>query len=78
MTPGAPDGLRVDVDDNVWAAAADGIHCIAPNGTLLGKVIVPETCGNMCFGGPQRNRLYICGFTSLYAIYLNCEGLPTV
>ena len=78
VTPGAPDGLRVDVDDNVWAAAADGIHCIAPSGTLLGKVIVPETCGNMCFGGRQRNRLYICGFTSLYAIYLNCEGLPTV
>jgi gluconolactonase len=78
VTPGAPDGLRVDVDDNVWAAAGDGIHCIAPDGTLLGKVIVPETCGNMCFGGPQRNRLYVCGFTSLYAIYVNCEGLPIV
>ncbi len=68
------DGLRVDVVGNVWASAGDGVHCFDPDGTLIGKIRVPEVVANVCFGGPKRNRLFICGTTSLYAVYLNTAG----
>jgi len=68
------DGVRVDVHGNVWASAGDGVYCYAPDGTLLGSIRVPEVVANVCFGGPKRNRLFICGTTSLYAIYLNTTG----
>jgi gluconolactonase len=71
---GLYDGLRVDVHGNLWLSAADGVHCHAPDGTLLGKVRVPETVANVCFGGAKRNRLFICGTTSLYSVYLNTRG----
>ena len=74
VSPGIPDGFRVDVDGNIWTSAGDGVHCFTPNGELLGKIRVPEKVANLCFGGPQRNRLFICGFTSLYAVYLNTRG----
>ena len=48
--------------------------CYAPDGTLIGKVLIPEVVANVEFGGPKRNRLYICGTTSLYAVYLNTQG----
>jgi len=68
------DGFRFDVDGNLWAGAGDGVHCLAPDGTLIGKVHVPEVVANVCFGGPKRNRLFICGTTSLYAVYLKATG----
>jgi len=68
------DGLRVDVEGNVWTSAGDGVHCYAPDGTLIGKIKVPEVVANVCFGGPKRNRLFICGTTSLYAVYLRVQG----
>lgn len=71
---GLYDGLRVDVHGNLWLSAADGVHCHASDGTLLGKVRVPETVANVCFGGAKRNRLFICATTSLYAVYLNTRG----
>jgi gluconolactonase len=71
---GLYDGLRVDVHGNLWLSAGDGVHCHAADGTLLGKVLVPETVANLCFGGAKRNRLFICGTTSLYAVYLNTRG----
>jgi gluconolactonase len=71
---GLYDGLRVDVHGNLWLSAADGVHCHADDGTLLGKVLVPETVANLCFGGAKRNRLFICGTTSLYSVYLNTRG----
>jgi gluconolactonase len=74
VSPGIPDGFRIDVDGNIWTSAGDGVHCITPEGELLGKIRVPEKVSNVCFGGPKRNRLFICGFTSLYAIYLNTRG----
>ena len=74
VSPGIPDGFRVDVDGNIWTSAGDGVHCIAPGGDRIGKIHVPEKVANVCFGGPARNRLFICGFTSLYAIYLNTRG----
>jgi gluconolactonase len=71
---GLYDGLRVDVRGNLWLSAADGVHCHASDGALLGKVLIPETVANVCFGGAKRNRLFICGTTSLYAVYLNTRG----
>lgn len=73
-TVGVFDGFRCDVEGNVWAGAGDGVHCIAPDGTLIGKVRVPEVVANVCWGGAKRNRLFICGTTSLYAIYLGTTG----
>jgi gluconolactonase len=68
------DGLRLDRHGHIWTSASDGVHCLHPDGTLLGKIRVPEVVANVCFGGPKRNRLFICGTTSLYAVYLNTEG----
>jgi gluconolactonase len=71
------DGFRVDVHGNVWATTAEGVHCYAPDGTRLGKIMIPEVVGNVEFGGPKRNRLYICATTSLYAVYLNTRWRPS-
>ena len=68
------DGFRLDVHGNLWTSAGDGVHCYAPDGTLLGKIAVPEIVANLCFGGPKRNRLFICATTSLYAIYVQTAG----
>jgi gluconolactonase len=73
---GLYDGLRVDVHGNLWLSAGDGVHCHASDGTLLGKVRIPETVANLCFGGPKLNRLFICGTTSLYSVYLNTRAAP--
>jgi gluconolactonase len=71
---GVYDGLRVDVQGNLWLSAGDGVHCHAPDGALLGKVLIPESVANLCFGGAKRNRMFICGTTSLYSVYLNTRG----
>ncbi len=68
------DGFRCDRNGNLWTSAGDGVHCYAPEGTLLGKIKVPEVVANLCFGGRKGNRLYICGTTSLYAIYVNAHA----
>ena len=68
------DGFRCDRNGNLWTSAGDGVHCYAPDGTLLGKIKVPEVVANLCFGGRKGNRLYICGTTSLYAMYVNAHG----
>jgi gluconolactonase len=74
IEPGYADGLCVDEDGNVWASAADGVHCIDPDGRLLGKVLVPYRVSNLTFGGPAKNRLFIGGSHTLYAIFLNRRG----
>ena len=74
VSPGFPDGLRVDTEGFIWSSAADGVHCYAPDGRLLGKILVPETVANVTFGGPERNRLFVTATSSLYSIYLNREG----
>lgn len=76
-TSGLFDGFRLDVDGRIWTSAHDGVHCYDPDGTLIGKVLVPEVVANVCFGGIKRNRLYICATTSLYAIYVMTNGLKT-
>ena len=77
VSPGIPDGFRLDIEGNIWCTAADGVHCYTPQGELIGKVLVPEVCGNVVFGGPRRNRLFICGYTSLYSVFLNTRGAQT-
>lgn len=76
-TAGLFDGFRLDTDGRIWTSAADGIHCYEPDGTLIGKVKVPEVVANCAFGGPKRNMLYICGTTSLYAIRVMVDGVKT-
>jgi len=68
------DGFRFDTNGNLWTSAADGVHCYAPDGTLIGKILIPEVVANLCFGGEKRNRLFICATTSLYAVYVNARG----
>jgi gluconolactonase len=68
------DGFRLDRDGRVWTSAADGVHCYDPDGTLIGRIRIPEMVGNVCFGGPKLNRLFICGTTSLYSVFLNVNG----
>ncbi len=69
------DGLRLDVHGNVWTSSGDGVRCYAPDGTLLGRIRIPEVVANCCFGGPKQNRLFICGTTSLYSVFLNTRGV---
>lgn len=76
-TVGLFDGFRLDVDGRIWSSAEDGVHCYEPDGTLIGKILVPEAVANVCFGGIKRNRLYICATTSLYAIYVITNGIKT-
>jgi gluconolactonase len=77
---GSSDGIRCDIDGNVWSAAGwggegfDGVHVFAPEGTLLGKIHLPETCANLCFGGAKRNRLFMAASQSLYALYVGTTG----
>jgi gluconolactonase len=68
------DGFRVDLDGNIWTSTADAVVIYAPEGTLIGRIPVPELVANVEFGGLRRNRLYICGQTSLYSIYLNAHS----
>jgi len=75
---GLYDGFRVDVQGNLWLSAGDGVHCHASDGTLLGKILIPEVVANVCFGGAKLNRLFMCGTTSLYSVYLNTAAAPTL
>jgi gluconolactonase len=80
MSAGGVDGVRCDVDGNVWSGAGwggqgiDGVHCLAPDGTLIGQIHLPETCANVCFGGEKHNRLFMASSQSLYAVYVETQG----
>lgn len=69
------DGFRLDCDGRIWTSAGDGVHCLTPEGKLIGKILIPELVANVCFGGPKLNRLFICGTTSLYSAFLNVNGV---
>jgi gluconolactonase len=79
---GTPDGLRVDVDGNLWCgwgmgeAGLDGVHVFDPAGMLIGRIDLPERCANLCFGGLHRNRLFMAASTSIYSLYVNTQGMP--
>lgn len=78
--PSITDGMRLDTAGRVWCSMGwgdpneSGVRCYTPEGELLGKIHIPETVANLCFGGQQRNRLYICGQTSIYALYTSVQG----
>ena len=74
---GNADGFRCDEDGNLWCGGPDGVRCLAPDGTLLGKILVPSVVANVTFGGLHRNRLFLCAAQSLYAIYVNTRGLES-
>jgi gluconolactonase len=78
---GFADGIRADIDGNVWASAGwvgagyDGVHIFEPEeGKRIGQILLPEICSNVCFGGTKRNRLFMTGSQSLYAVYVNTRG----
>jgi gluconolactonase len=77
---GIADGIRADVDGNIWAGAGwvgkgyDGVHIFAPDGQRIGQILLPEMCSNVCFGGPRRNRLFMTSSQSLYAVYVETQG----
>lgn len=77
---GVSDGIRVDIDGNVWASAGwagegfDGVHIFAPDGQRIGQILLPEIGSNLCFGGAKRNRLFITASQSLYAVYVETQG----
>jgi len=77
-TNGGFDGFRLDEDGRIWTSAGDGVHVYDPDGTLLGKVLIPETVANVAWGGEKYNRLYICATTSLYAVLLPVRGAKTM
>jgi len=76
---GTPDGFRCDVDGNLWAGwgmgeGHDGVMIFSPAGAPIGRIVLPERCANLCFGGLRRNRLFMAGSQSLYALYVNTQG----
>lgn len=77
---GGADGIRADVDGNIWAAAGwagagyDGVHVFSPEGKRIGFIELPEICANLCFGGEKRNRLFMAASQSLYAVYVETQG----
>lgn len=74
IAPGCADGIRTDTDGNLWSSAGDGVHCIAPDGHLMGRILVPEVVSNICFGGRAKQQLFITATTSLYSVILNRNG----
>lgn len=79
--PGTPDGFRVDIDGNLWCgwgmgeAALDGVRIFSPGGEPIGHIALPERCANLCFGGRYRNRLFMAASHSIYALYVNTQGV---
>ena len=74
VRPGGADGFRFDETGNLWTSAGDGVHVYAPDGTLLGKIRIPEVVSNLAFGGIDKNRLFVTATTSLYSVYVALRG----
>ncbi|MFT5445027.1 MAG: gluconolactonase [Gammaproteobacteria bacterium] len=78
---GTPDGMRCDVDGNLWCGwgmgdeSLDGVFVYAPDGVLIGRIALPERCANVCFGGFKRNRLFMAASQSMYSLYVNTQGV---
>jgi gluconolactonase len=77
---GLADGIRADVEGNIWAGAGrggagyDGVHVFTPEGERIGIIALPEVCANICFGGTKRNRLFMAASQSVYAVYVGTRG----
>jgi gluconolactonase len=74
VTPGVPDGFRLDALGNLWTSAEDGVHVFAPDATPLGRIAIPQVVSNLTFGGPRRNRLFITATRSLYTVQVGVTG----
>jgi gluconolactonase len=79
-TKGWADGIRVDTEGNVWCGFSggegdDGVAIFAPDGTMIGRILLPERCANVCFGGAKRNRLFMAASQSIYAVYIEAQGV---
>jgi len=77
---GTPDGFRCDVDGNLWCGwgmseKLDGVRIFSPAGEPIGHIALPERCANLCFGGRWRNRLFMASSHSVYALYVNTQGV---
>jgi gluconolactonase len=77
--PGGSDGIRIDVNGNLWCAwaggeAEDGVAVFAPDGKMIGRIMLPERCANVCFGGKKRNRLFMAASQSVYSLYVETQG----
>lgn len=75
VEPGYPDGIRLDVDGNLWVGVNDGVHCYGASGKLLGKIRTPETAANLCFGGSAMDELFITSCSTVYRIKLKIAGV---
>ena len=78
--PGYADGIRVDIEGNVWCGFSggegeDGVAVFAPDGALIGRILLPERCANVCFGGRKRNRLFMAASQSIYSLYVETQGV---
>jgi gluconolactonase len=79
--PGTPDGLRIDTDGNLWCgwgmgnSELDGVMIFSADGKPIGRIALPERCANLCFGGPNRNRLFMAAGKSDYSLYVNTQGV---
>ncbi len=76
---GIPDGFRCDAEGNLWCGfgggeGQDGVAIFNPDAKLIGRILLPERCANLCFGGPKRNRLFLASSQSLYSVYVNAQG----
>jgi gluconolactonase len=72
-----PDGLRCDIDGNVWTSTQNGVQCYSPDGRLLGRIRIPTMVANLTFGGPRRNRLFITATNALYSVFVATTGAQT-
>ncbi|MEV5569476.1 SMP-30/gluconolactonase/LRE family protein [Spirillospora sp. NPDC052269] len=71
------DNIRLDTEGRLWAAALDdGVHCYDPDGTLIGRLRIPERVSNIAFGGPKNNRMFITASSSLYSLVMSVTGAP--
>jgi gluconolactonase len=79
--PGYTDGIRVDTEGNIWCGFSggpgeDGVAVFAPDGVMIGRILLPERCANVCFGGRKRNRLFMTASQSVFALYVEAQGCP--
>lgn len=80
-SPGFADGIRCDTQGNLWCGFSggpgqDGVAIFAPDGALIGRILLPERCANLCFGGPRRNRLFMTASQSVFSLYVEAQGQP--
>jgi gluconolactonase len=79
--PGYADGIRCDTEGNLWCGFSggegqDGVAVFAPDGKMIGRILLPERCANLCFGGRKRNRLFMAASQSVYSVYVEAQGVP--